>query len=368
MFTIIYPYRDRDEERVKRSLDSLAQQTDRSFEVSFVDYGSKPDLAKNIEGLVQQYEFASYNYHAVEYQPWNKSRALNWVIRSLEGGYCFVADIDMIFHPEFVQTAIELQKPGQVVYFKTGFLTREETAKSRDFEDYEVDFYSNDQATGLSMFPVEALRAVGGFDEFYHFWGAEDTDVHIRLRNNSTKVTFYEERSLMLHQWHPSYRSKESDRLSSLLQVTGIVQINHRHMARAKEDKITQVNSGHWGFIQSKVQTLALQENERHATQFLAKKEVIDEFLFAQLPQLPDGVHSFEFVDDPYEKSLKYKTKKGLGKKVPSYYSLKEVNDKLLLHIISFYRNYPYIYRIRKDGSSILFSIIKEGEGPGKST
>ncbi len=52
MITILYPYRNRDLERIKRSLDSLVVQTDQRFKVLFVDYGSTPKQASLVKQLI----------------------------------------------------------------------------------------------------------------------------------------------------------------------------------------------------------------------------------------------------------------------------------------------------------------------------
>ncbi len=41
MITILYPYRDRELSRLKRSLDSLSKQSQPDFKVLLVDYGSE---------------------------------------------------------------------------------------------------------------------------------------------------------------------------------------------------------------------------------------------------------------------------------------------------------------------------------------
>ena len=84
MLSILYPYRNRDSKRIKRSFDSLLEQTNENFEVFFIDYGSTPDLAVDIKRLCQNYPFISYQFYPTQYQPWNKSRALNSVIKNLK--------------------------------------------------------------------------------------------------------------------------------------------------------------------------------------------------------------------------------------------------------------------------------------------
>ena len=60
--TIVFPFRDRDMQRVKRSLDSLQEQTCNDFIVMFIDYGSNPNLSKEIKALVIHYSFVAYYY------------------------------------------------------------------------------------------------------------------------------------------------------------------------------------------------------------------------------------------------------------------------------------------------------------------
>ena len=89
-------------------------------------------------------------------------------------------------------------------------------------------------------------------------------------------------------------------------------------------------------------------------------KEKVTHFLFVELPQFQNGILSVHFVEDSFQNSLKYKIKKTVGKKVPNYYSLKEINDMLLLHIISFYHQLPYTFKISADLKSISFKIKKQ--------
>ncbi len=354
---LLYPYRDRDLTRVKRSLDSLRKQSDTNFHVVFVDYGSRSSMASEAKELIASYEFAEYRYYHTQYQPWNKSRALNSVIKEMNEGCFFVADVDMIFHSEFIATAISLQQSNRAVYFQVGFLDEAETKLDTSFEDYQIKFTSSEGATGLTMFPVAAVHAIRGFDEFYHFWGAEDTDIHIRLKNNGTEVLFYDKQLLLLHQWHPSYRSKESNKLTQALRLRNIVSLNHEHVKRAEQDKVTIVNPEGWGAPLTANEFDALQNDVAITVEYSNKNTVIDHLLFCELPNLSEEIHTIIIIEDKTEKSLKHQAKKRLGKRVPEFYTMKTVNDMLLLHIISFYRNYAYIYRVLDDGSRLQLTI-----------
>lgn len=353
---IIYPYRNRDLQRVKKSLDSLALQSSSEFKVYFVDYGSFSSYSNSVKKLCSDYDFVNYSYCYTQFQPWNKSRALNSVITNLNGGYCFVADVDMIFHPEFVEKAVRLQQPEKTVYFQVGFLSPADKIGGKKFDEFSNFRKSTSEATGLSMFPIKVLKELRGFDEFYHFWGAEDTDIHVRLKNAGYEVEYYDSEVLMLHQWHPSYRSKENKRLTEDFQIKGIVQLNHQHLKFAMENKLGKVNKERWGEVMSKDDENQLENTPVDYT-IQNEKRQVDDLLYGQLPKIKNKNLKVVIEVDRFQNSQKYIVKKLLRKKVPVYYSLQEVNDLLLLHLISFYRDRAYTYKVNYLNHNIALSI-----------
>jgi GT2 family glycosyltransferase len=359
MLNIIYSYRNRDVQRIEKSLNSLRNQSEKKFCVHFVDYGSHSEQAKKVQALVENFSFVKYVYYPTNLQPWNKSKALNSVIKNLDDGFCFVADIDMIFHPNFIAYAAAMQKANTAVYFKVGFLSEAETKQDKRFNDYVINFESTSEATGLTLFPVKAIKKINGFDEFYHFWGAEDTDIHVRLKNDGCKIIFYDEKILLLHQWHVSYRKSEVKELSEELQLSGIVKLNHQHLKYASKSLTTKVNSENWGTpLSNKSYELLLSFNDEPII-VTNKKEEIDHLLFCELLEVNSKIKRFIIKPDNFEHTLKYKVKKVLKKKVPRYYSLKEVNNMLLMHIIVFYRDYNYTYKVLKSKNSIELTLFK---------
>ena len=357
MLNIILPYRNRDLKRVEFSLKSLQQQTNKDFRLFFIDYGSFPDHAAKIKSLCDRYSFVDYKFHPVTDQPWNKSRALNSKIKELDAAeYCFIADADLIFHPEFIQKACQLQEKDKAVYFQVGFLNPKQNISDINFETFRNYRNSTYEATGLSMFPISILNEINGFDEFYHFWGAEDTDIHFRLKNAGKKIDFFSERILMLHQWHPSYRSAESSKLTAALQVKDIVKMNSQHLKLAIQNKTTRVNFSGWGTIMSAEE---LKRLERHETNLVLEnnKVHIDELVYGQLPNVSEKILKVRVKQTAIGILLKNRSKQILNKSYHSFYKMKEVNDLLLLNIISFYRDYPYYYKVLNSGSEIEFAI-----------
>lgn len=211
MITIVLTNRNRDIQIVKNCLESLQSQTDIDFEWFLVDYGSDKDYLKDLELVIQDFSRIKFISCPTQGQLWNKSRAINIVLNQCKSPFFFVGDIDMIFHSEFIQKLKKIASLDRATYFQVGFLSQKESQKNNSFEDFEIAFKSNDDATGMTLYPTEILKSINGYDEFYHGWGAEDTDVHVRLKNKGFEVVFFNEEILMKHQWHPKkYRSKES--------------------------------------------------------------------------------------------------------------------------------------------------------------
>ena len=358
MITILYPYRNRDIERVKRSLESLALQTDQRFKVLFVDYGSSPQQASQVEQLIISYSFANYIYTYTTFQPWSRAKALNVGLQQVTTDFVFTADIDMIFSPDLVSTLHEIKHSQKAIYFKVGFLSKEESILEKPFDEYTLAFTSDVGAQGLSFFAVEALKAINGYDEFLHFWGAEDIDIHNRLERLGLSSFFYEEAILMLHQWHPTYRNSETKYLTTDLQLSSIVALNHKHLLHNDISVKICIEQPNWGILVDKKSFETL-ESEPVTHTILNSSAAVTHFLFVELPKFTGGVLKVRFEGDPYAKTLKYFIKRFLGKKVPQYCTLKEINDQVLLHIISFYHQCSYTYQVSPDLKSITFAIKK---------
>lgn len=357
MITILYIYKNKDLQRVKRSLDSLQNQTNREFEIVFVDYGSDDFYKNALSELLAQHNNIRLIYTYTIYQPWSRPKAINIGLKHTPNEYVFVADIDMIFRNDFIEILHRIKSPDKSFFFKVGFLSEEESKKNLSFKEYKISFESKHGAQGLSLFPVKALNDVSGLSEFIHFWGA-DNDIHNRLKNAGFDTVFYENEILMLHQWHLIYRKTLRKTLTKEIQLSGILRINMQHQSNNQKNKATKVNHNSWGNIIEKKQFDIL-ENTPVSIELSNVKSVVDYFIYYELPNFKLGVLSVRFYEDNFQKTIKYRLKKILGKTVPEYYSLKEINDKLLLHIISFYNHFPYTYKVSDDLKRITFSMLK---------
>mgnify|MGYP000592446892 CR=1 FL=1 len=111
LISIVYAFRNRDSNRVKASLFSLSEQSQQNFEVLFLDYGSEESYSLSVKEVVEQFPFTSYHYIAHQGLLWNKSKALNYGIKQAKGEYVFIADVDIVFHPDTTKMFELICKP-----------------------------------------------------------------------------------------------------------------------------------------------------------------------------------------------------------------------------------------------------------------
>lgn len=353
--TIIYPYRNRDLKRIENSLNSLRNQTNKQFEVLFVDYGSDYEIAEKVKQLVLSYSFSRYLYSYHLGQPWSRAKAINIGLRYVDTSFCFIADVDMIFSKELISVLLERSSLETATYFKVGFLSEKESQKYKEFEEYDIKFYSSIGASGLSLFPTEKLKSIRGFDEFFHYWGAEDNDIHNRLNNIGVKSVFYNEKALMLHQWHKIYRAFSKNKLTENLRVARIEKINHAHLVYNNTNKIIKVNKQGYGMIihKNQFEELLSPTLEKKIT---TKKESID-YLIKEMSVINKG-EVFKLVVKKPTFLLKETLKKiSRGEFLNGYYSLKAVNDILLKEILFHYQNNIYIFKVSQNLSTITLTI-----------
>lgn len=207
--SIIYGFRNRELERVQRSLNSLRDQSDQQFKVIFVDYGSDEKLSAALRTLLEQYPFCSYIYNETRGMPWNRAHALNTGIKLAETEYVFTSDVDVIFAPEFVHVAKELASQGKTVYFSIVYLT---PGISYPAAINNMKLRVSDQhAQGLALVNRQQLEKIRGLDEFYLFWGHEDNDLDLRLKAAGSQSIFFSDERLLFHQWHATARESNKE-------------------------------------------------------------------------------------------------------------------------------------------------------------
>ncbi len=354
---IIYAHRNRDVERIRLSLESLQKQSSKNFEVIFVDYGSDESLAQDLKGLISEYDFVSSFFLPVPQLLWNKSKALNYGILQTKAPYIFIADVDLIFHPKTIERLNKLESPEEFSLFKMGYLDKETSLRLRERNSFDSIKASRvGEVNGMVLAAREAFLKVNGFDEFFHFYGAEDVDIFSRFQiagyNEKNEEELY-----FFHNWHPSFQGSEDEIVTRNPRVKNIMRINQEHYFRNKSRGILKPERQHgMGNIIEEERSARLKEPTLHyEIPNIAAR--VEHFLEEELPSVKDKIIKAEFVIDPYYNSLKYKAKKRLGKQTQAYLSLKEVNDMILKKILFHYRNHNYSFVMAPELNSIEFKI-----------
>lgn len=354
LLTIVIPNRNRNIATVQRTLSSIAMQLKNKIKVVVIDYGSELAYQKELQQYINTLNGVTCITCPTQGQLWQKTRAINIVLQQCDTPYFMVADMDMLFHPDFTTKIQQYLQPDEVTYFKVGILTEEESKLEKPFDAYKVKFYTDDEATGMTLFPTAILKEINGFDEFYHGWGSEDTDVHVRLRNKGVSVNFNQEEALLLHQWHPKfYRSKES----TAPYHHHLERINFEYISLSRKHKKVLANVGYeWGAIPDNTSYATLSEPD----EIIQCYSTIDA-ITALCYQLSEGVwdKTIQLVINPHPETKLIKTtvKKILKKRVPLFLPLEEANSKLLETIIHKHRNKPYAYAFDRKKEQIICTI-----------
>jgi len=355
--SIIFAFRNRDITRIKSSMDSLQIQKIQNFEVIFVDYGSKKETSVKLQNLLSDYDFSKYFYLDVENLLWNKSKALNYGIVNSRFEYIFIADVDLIFHPETTSLFEKLKNPQSFYLFKLGYLGKEESKKLQNEYKFEVLKPSRfGLVNGMILASRKALIAVNGLDEFFHFYGAEDEDLFARLENAGYKKKL-NSNQYFYHNWHKSFSGAEDKLLTGKPRIKNIMRINQRHFQQNRNKGIIKPERQRgMGEIVDLKSSKLLQKPSKISKipNILAQ---VEHFLREELLSFKGEVIRAEFYEDHYYISLKHKIKRVLGKQTQSYISMKDVNDMVLKEILFNYRDYNYSFEIKEDLKSIIFQI-----------
>lgn len=357
LISIIYAHRNRDLKRIRVSFDSLQNQHQENFEVIFVDYGSHQALVNEIEQIGKEYSFVKIFHLPVPQVLWNKSKALNFGIKKAKGEFIFIADIDLIFHPETSLLWQRLQDPRQYFLFPLGYLGEKESQQLSGkylFKDLKPSRFG--EVNGMILTSRKSLFEVNGYDEFYHFYGAEDVDVLARLENAGYYRVKQNEK-FFYHIWHPGFIASDDDSLTLKPRLKNIMRINHRHFERNRDLGITKPlqQEGMGNYISSEESGL-LKVPDLH---FVIPNILshVEHFLNFELFSYKGKIVQVLFFEDDYYSTIKYRLRRVLGKQTQPYISMKQVNDMILKEILFNYRDYNYSFEIKEDHKSIDFRI-----------
>jgi glycosyltransferase involved in cell wall biosynthesis len=268
--SLIFGFKNKEVERVKRCLDSLVPQTNKDFEVIFVDYGSDFNISTQIEALVSKYPFCKYVFNNTRGMLWNRSHALNTGIKLAEGEYVMTTDIDLIYNPDFIRKVIDQAHP-EIELHSNAYALPEKFSKWKSLFTSPPKMKERDlTAFGLAQcVKLKHLKEIGGFDEFYCVYGREDTDLNMRLEQKGLRTEWMDLASnKVYHQWHP-----HSIKSSNKVMPAGWINMIHQYYI--KYEKTITRNHGSWGEIYDNNRTtLLLKQNADDITK-MCKIEAI---------------------------------------------------------------------------------------------
>ncbi|MDR5589711.1 glycosyltransferase family 2 protein [Christiangramia sp. SM2212] len=357
LLSIIFAYRNREISRIKAAMDSLKDQNNMGFEVIFVNYGSKPEISRDLEKLLAGYSFIKYYYLEVAQQLWNKSRALNFGIKKTDSPYIFIADVDIIFSPDSIDIFHKQASLDHFTLFTMGYLGKKDSiqiSSKLDFKNLNPERYG--KVNGMILTSKKSFWEVKGYDEFFHFYGAEDVDLISRLENAGYKSNMLTD-AYFYHIWHESYQKTDDNVLSVVPRLTNALRINQQHYFYHQREKITiPEKQDSWGEVIDKSLSNLLKTPSKKILLENTFAQV-DHFFNEELYDIKNQILEVTIKEDPYYNSVKFKSKKLLGMQSQTYISLKEISNVILKKIIFDYRSSNYSFEITEDLKTIIFKI-----------
>lgn len=203
-YSWIYGFRDRPVERLRRSLETVRQQSVGDYEVVVVDYGSNPKGAAELQDHLREFPEIKWIRTETGGWPWNRSRALNTGAREASGEVLLFADIDLLFAPSFLEAVEKEMTPRRVLHREVEALPKGWEKKGGDaFASEGLPSMSRDALGAPHLIHREAFEKLGGLDEAFEFWGLEDWDMHERELQAGLEPVWLTGKGRVLHQWHP---------------------------------------------------------------------------------------------------------------------------------------------------------------------
>lgn len=241
--TFCIPVKNRDEERIQRCVNSL--QSKWTEEILICDYGSKYAL-----GEIKGATIFRYTKNKI----WNKSHAINLMIKKAKGKFIATVDCDMIIHPRFIETATSYLDMHSFVYtlnvrrlkkanFRGTFFTMLD--KSHPWVKGGGRVNINHTADGgIQVYPKRWIKKIWGLDEALVYWGGIDNDVSSRAILCGMVMI-----NLNLPVLHQDHKAKKEEHLEGQEKIDAFrIRIEKvKYLDRMFKKKKVKRNRGGWG-------------------------------------------------------------------------------------------------------------------------
>jgi hypothetical protein len=162
---------------------------------------------------------------------WNRSHCLNIGIRCASTPYVLLSDVDVIFPPTFLTTALQRLRSRPLVVIKSTLCNMPQETESlelpTDPEAYRASITRSLSQTqvrdagghcSILLLERRIILSLGGLDEFYEGWGFEDLDLYERLMGYGVEFCNISEAAPLLHQWHPRYDGVKDSALEETME------------------------------------------------------------------------------------------------------------------------------------------------------
>jgi glycosyltransferase involved in cell wall biosynthesis len=217
--SVVIPVRDRNAHRLRNSLRSLNWQiSGRPSQIIVVSHGSQQEIDEELAELCIE-QSATLIKIGNPAQSWNKSLALNTGIRhtKFDVPLIMTMDADMILAPNFFSIVVErlFRDPPALVLCRISDLPPQ-VYLPPEADDLRQSFdalYTTTQlrprygSGGIQAASRTFFFKIRGYDEDLAWWGAMDGDILNRARLMGLAIEWIEDRTAMLHQWHPRKHS-----------------------------------------------------------------------------------------------------------------------------------------------------------------
>lgn len=197
-------------------LASLAAQRGIRCEIIVVEQS----WGREFESLVPKHVKYVHQQATSPRMPYNRSWALNAGVRVAKAPVVILHDADMIVPMDFAKAIVQRLDRGLQAVRLPRFLfyldqeTSESIQSSREFPEFmQVDNVVANNRTPVAV-RRDAYIAIGGHDEGFYGWGAEDDEFMDRLRTlNVGEGAFLP----IVHLWHPVAQKQDAHRNVELL-------------------------------------------------------------------------------------------------------------------------------------------------------
>lgn len=234
-------------------IQSLLDQTDRSYEIVIADDGSTQETASLIKTF-QMFSAISIKHVWQKDEGFQLSRIRNLAMSQAAGDYLIFLDGDCIVQPDFVQQHRKLAKDQHMVTgsrillekeitdylclsktwsyikFKQGLLKNWIKGEVNKFlpvfvklPDSSLRVYSNFQwrrikGCNLACWKTDAL-SINGFDEDLIGWGHEDADFVFRLHDKNIRRISGAWATEVFHLWHKMADKTTAERNAAIVRA-----------------------------------------------------------------------------------------------------------------------------------------------------